>query len=193
MEVKTHPDPEEEESIRMWRKRVSQPSFLQHIASLNSLIAADLEEEAQQKDKDEVMDRPPRQSIDLEPPKPVQYFERLPEETEEELIKRWKSGFLQYNAPIDQRVTLSHDDCHDYNGYSRPKIQKDAPNRFDHITPEQLGKQPITQDLILSRFLPVIPDALLVMMDDNATIAKDLNAHPVQMEEIPELSKIEID
>ncbi len=152
-------------------QHINKPSTLDRIARINAMIAA---EECESK-----------KNTDLQPPQPVRYFDRLPGETEEELIQRWRKGYMATNAPVDLRVTLDHDSPHEHNGYKG----KDAPKpktigAFD-ITPDQIGLPPTTpmsQDLLISRFMPVVPEALRVILDNEAVVMEELAAGPAETE-----------
>lgn len=153
-------------------KQVANPQIRKRIAKINASILVDLEKDA-----------PFEHAVDVKAPEPPRYFDRLENETEAELIERWKNGYLSStNAPTDERVTLDHPGESGYNGYSTKANSKKTLGAFD-VKPEQLNLPsgtPMSQDLLISRFMPVVPEALRVILDNEAMVREELEAAPIE-------------
>ena len=154
-------------------ERIQNPEFLQRIERINR---------AMETEEEDIIPRPP---TEVTPANPVRYFERLPGETESEMIQRWRQLFMKINAPIDQRANLNHQHPAECNGYptaNQTTITTRSNEEFD-VTPEMIGlptNTTMSQDMLISRFMPIIPEALRIIPDDNATVALTLEAAPIE-------------
>jgi hypothetical protein len=102
-------------------------------------------------------------------------FDALPGETEEELVARWKQGYLASPlAPSDLRASLAHSQTIEHTGFGTVKDSQKSQNFDDFVL------NPVTQSLLLSRFMPVIPEALLVLNDNNDVVREELGAGPTE-------------